>query len=67
MVSHEQIAMNLSHGDHTAAPIGKGDVVTAAFESHDSGTPRTIFAKCWECDSYSFRTSDVFGANSSAE
>ena len=59
--------MNLLHGDHTAAPIVKGNVVAAVFESHDSGTPHTILVKGWEWDSYSFRTIDVFGANANAE
>ena len=67
MVSHELTAMNLLHGDHAAAPIPKGDVVAVVFESQDSGTPHMILAKGWECDSYSFRTIDVFGANTSAE
>jgi len=53
MVPNWLIAMNLLHGDHMAAPIPKGKVVAAVFESHDSGTPHTILAKCWECDSYS--------------
>ena len=67
MVSHGLIAMNLLHGDHTTAPIEKGNFVAAIFESHDSDIPRTILAKGWECDSYSFRTIEVLGVNTNAE
>ena len=67
MASHRLIAMNLLHGDHVTTPIAKGNVVAAVLESHNSGTPHTILAKHWECDSYNFRTIDVFGAKISAE
>ena len=56
------------HGDHTARLIVEWHVVAAVFESHDVGTPYTILAKGRACDSqYSFRTSDSWGADTSAE
>ena len=59
--------MNSLHGDHTADLIVEVHVAAAAFGSHETGAPCTTLVKGWACDSYSFRTIDFLGVNTSAE
>jgi hypothetical protein len=67
LVSTDLIAMNLLHGDHMAARIAKEDVATAAFGSHDAGTPCTTLTKGRACDLYSPCTIDSLGVSTRAE
>ena len=59
--------MNSLYGDQTTELIAEVHVVAAVFRSHETGAPCTTLAKGWTCDSYSFRTTDFLGVNTSAE
>jgi len=61
------MAKNRLQGDHTASSILEGRVVATVLVPHETRSPCTILTKGEVCGSYSSRTIDSLGANTSAE
>ena len=67
ILGNTETAMNLLHGDHSAAVMGAWDFGAETIGSHETGNPCTTLTKGCAYGLYSLHTAEVWGDRGSAE